>query len=232
MTKKAPNQDISIIEKQLQILLPFITESRWNRIVEIVENRTYNVVPVLEHIYDSGNTSAVMRSAEAFGFSKFHIIERPDGQFKHSTRVSQGTEKWLQIKRHKDSLRCLREFKERGFKIYATHLEATIKIENINWSHPSAIIFGNEKDGVSQEALSLCDEKFLIPMYGFAQSFNISVAAALCFQFIHQSRVSTWGKSGDLNPSEKTEMLFDYVYKSIKEPDKILRSISGSNFNP
>ncbi|MCB9026038.1 MAG: RNA methyltransferase [Bdellovibrionaceae bacterium] len=212
------NEYISKIKK----LEPFLTESRWDRIQNTIKNRTLNIVPVLEHIYDRGNISAVMRSAEAFGFINFHIVERPDGQFKTSNRVTQGTDKWLKIKKHKETKKCLGELKERGFKIYATHLNATVAIDEIDFTQASAVILGNEKEGVSEEALEMCDDTFIIPMFGFAQSFNISVAGALCFYHIHKYRLEKMGSSGDLCEKDAAKFTLEYMCKSIKGAEKIL----------
>ena len=223
MTDSGSFYDLDLINKKIEILKDFVTPHRWDRIEKVVSDRTFQIAPVLEHIYDNGNISAVMRSAESYGFINFQIIERSDGQFKNSQRVSQGTEKWLKIKKSKDTTTCLRDLKSQGFKIYATHLDATIKIEDINFCQPSAIIFGNEREGVSPEALELCDERFIIPMYGFAQSFNISVAAALCFFHIHSNRRSQLGKSGDLTDIQSKSLVLEYLMKSLDEPEKILK---------
>jgi len=215
--------EYEILLDKIKKLEPFISENRLQRIHSTIENRTLHIAPVLEHIYDRGNISAVMRSAEAFGFINFQIIERPDGQFKTSHRVTQGTDKWLKIKKHKSSEGCLHKLRDQGFKIYATHLDATIGIDDIDFTKPSAVILGNEKDGVSKEALELCDEKFIIPMYGFAQSFNISVAGALCFYHIHKYRREKMGKSGDLSDLEKAQFTLEYMCKSIKGAEQILK---------
>lgn len=163
-----------------------VSDSRKEKIESTICNRSLNIAPVLENIYDRGNTSAVMRSAEAFGFIDFNIIDRADGEFKAANRVTQGADKWLDIKRFESAKACAQSLKSRGFNIYATHLQATTTIQEIDFTKPTAVVFGNEKDGVSDELLSLCDGSFIIPMYGFSQSFNISVASALSFQFIHQ----------------------------------------------
>ncbi|MCB0356196.1 MAG: RNA methyltransferase [Bdellovibrionales bacterium] len=208
--------------QQIEILQPFINAERMNRIHQVISQRTLNIVPVLEHIYDRGNISAVMRSAEAFGFVNFHIIDRPDGQFKVSNRVTQGTDKWLRVKKHQTTTACLKQLKTQGFKIYATHLDATTAIEDIDFTKPSAIILGNEKEGVSSEALEYCDERFIVPMYGFAQSFNISVAAALCFYHIHRYRSLKLPTSGDLPEYEKAHFTLEYMCKSLKSAKQIL----------
>ncbi|MCB0391225.1 MAG: RNA methyltransferase [Bdellovibrionales bacterium] len=219
------DQHYEDILSKIDKLKPFLSESRWQRIQEVVAQRTLNIVPILEHIYDRGNISAVMRSAEAFGFVNFHVIDRPDGQFKPANRVSQGTDKWIRLKKHKNTTQCLTELKDKGFKIYATHLDATISIEEIDFSQPSAVILGNEKEGVSQEALAMCDHKFMIPMYGFAQSFNISVAGALCFYHIHNYRKQKLGSSGDLSEKDLAQFTLEYMCKSIKSAEQLLHRL-------
>ncbi len=175
--------DVSLVLDKLDHL---ISEPRKVKIESTINNRSLNIAPVLENIYDRGNVSAVMRSAEAFGFIDFNIIDRADGEFKAANRVTQGADKWLDIKNFESAPSCAQTLKKRGFNIYATHLQASTTIQEIDFTQPTAVVFGNEKDGVSDELLNLCDGSFIIPMYGFSQSFNISVASALTFQFIHQ----------------------------------------------
>ncbi len=179
---------IQILEKEFdvtRIISTFdflVTEARKQKIERIVKLRSRSCVPILENIYDRGNTSAVMRSAESFGFFDFHIIDKSK-DFKESSRVTQGADKWLNVNRSTNTYKTLTKLKIRGVKIYTTALTQTaIEIKDLDFSSDVAFVFGNEKDGVSKEALDLSDGNILIPMVGFTQSFNISVAAALCFQ--------------------------------------------------
>lgn len=162
-----------------------VTPERWKRIQDVVRQRRDHVAIVLEDIYDRGNASAVMRSAEAFGLYQIHMIELGE-KFKESKRVTQGAHKWLDIKKWKNTTECIRSLKDSGHRIYVTHLDASAKpLSKLDWSQPFALCFGNEKDGASEELLNLADERVFIPMQGFVQSFNISVAAALCFYHIY-----------------------------------------------
>src|SRR4051812_29005379 len=110
-------------EKVLELAAPFLTQERRARIQDVVAKRTYSVIPVLENIYDRGNVSAVMRSSEALGMQSVHVIE-PGEKFKSANRVTQGADKWLDVTRWKSSRECALDLKSRGYKIYATHLEA------------------------------------------------------------------------------------------------------------
>jgi len=210
----------------IERLAPHLTDERKARIHQVAMGRTYNVATVTEHIYDVGNVSAVMRSAESFGFLPFHIIETPDGKYKMSDRISKGTEKWLDIHRYKSGdltteSGCFKRLRDQGYKVYATDLNATVDIKDLNFSEPVAIVFGNEHAGITEKVRSTADGTFRIPMHGFAQSFNISVAAALTFQTIHRARVEQLGKgSGDLTSAELQNLVAQYYLRTLDSAEK------------
>ena len=220
------DQEISA-QNIVEVLTPLLTEERLNRIETVVQGRTYNVAPILEHIYDRGNVSAVMRSAEAFGFFNFNIIEPKDGKFKTSQRVAAGSEKWLDVKKHSSSRECVEFLRQKNFQIFATHLEASRPIQEIDFSVPTAIVLGNEKDGVSSEMLDLVDGGVILPMYGFVQSFNISVAGALSFYHIHRERERLLGCSGDLTSEQKIGLKALYMIRSCESHAKVLKAQLG-----
>lgn len=201
----------------LHRLKEIVTESRWNRIQQVVASRSYQIAPVLENIYDRGNVSAVMRSAEAYGFINFHIVERDGASFKAANRVTKGTDKWLDIYKHKTPTECAHDLQSFGYRVYATHLDATTSIDEIDFTQPTAVVLGNEKDGVSQEMLDLADGTFILPMHGFAQSFNISVAAAIIFSHIFSVRRAQQMDS-DLNDNEKQLLTAQYLLRSVANP--------------
>lgn len=211
-------------EQVLEVLNSQLTDSRKEKIQYVVENRVKSFQPVFENIYDRGNISAAMRSAEAFGFYKFHIIEQPDAKFKAANRVTQGTEKWLDINKYETTASCIESLKAQGLKVYVTHLEAkSINIDDVDFSQPSALMFGNEKEGISKEALEASDGSVIIPMQGFAQSFNISVAAALSFYHVHQYRKAHQMPHTDLTPEEQLYLKALYYTKSVKNPNLYFR---------
>jgi tRNA (guanosine-2'-O-)-methyltransferase len=208
----------------LELAAPFLTDERRARIKKVVAQRTYSIIPVLENIYDRGNVSAVMRSSEALGLQAVHVVELSE-RFKSANRVTQGADKWLDVTRWQSSKECALDLKARGYKIYATHLDAAVPIGDIDWSQPSAIVFGNEKDGVSKEMLQLCDQAVIIPMLGFVQSFNISVAAAISLYHIYQDRMKRLGHHGDLNDEEQNILTALYCIRSAKNPERLLKRL-------
>lgn len=219
----ALNQSHYSPDQIIEVFSALITPERLQKIDEVIQKRSQTFIPVLENIYDRGNISAVMRSAEAFGFYEMHIIESGE-KFKESARVTQGADKWLNIYKWKSTEECLSYLNDKKIKIYATHLSKdSIEIKDIKTKPESsvALIFGNEKDGVSNRALEFCDGNVLIPMLGFTQSFNISVAAALCLQEAAKKSFTT---------SEQNQLALKatYILKSIDltdiHMDKILKS--------
>jgi tRNA (guanosine-2'-O-)-methyltransferase len=168
-------------EEVLKWVYPLLTQERQDRIEKVVKNRIFRHAVVLENIYDRGNTSAVLRSAEAFGLANIHIIETFE-KFKESQRTTAGADKWLEVKKWKSTKDFIQQIKSQGKKIAVTYLDSSSQpLGDLNFQEDIALVLGNEKDGVSTEMLAAADYKVIIPMVGFVQSFNISVAGALCF---------------------------------------------------
>lgn len=182
---------------------PLLTPERKQKIDRVVEQRNFDTAMVLEGIYDRGNISAVMRTAEGLGFGNFHVIETQE-KFKEANRVTQGADKWVEVKKWKKTTDCVKTLKEQGYKICVTHLDAKAKpLHDIDFSGKVALVLGNEKEGVSPEMVAAADECVIIPMTGFVQSFNISVAGALCLYHIAQDRLKRRGSNASLNEEEK-----------------------------
>ncbi len=205
-------------------LAPRLTVERWAKIQKVVANRTCDVTAVLENIYDRGNTSAVMRSAEAMGFQNIHLIE-PGDRFKEANRVTAGADKWLDVVRFRETPEAVEHLKASGYKVLATHLDAGARpLESLDLTGPIAIVFGNEKDGISIEMQKLADATVILPMRGFVQSYNISVAAAIAFQAISSVRARA-GLSGTLSESERRVLEAHYVLRTLDNPADLLKRL-------
>ena len=202
-------------EDILNRLSSMITEERDLRMDQVIAGRTNHFVPIMENIYDRGNISAAMRSAEAFGFLNFNIVENKNQKFKSANRVTQGADKWLNVTDYDKPEDCVKNLKSDGFQIFCTHLEASRPISEIDFTEPTALVFGNEKDGVSKEMVRLSDGNVIIPMIGFSQSFNISVAAAISFYHVYLERVRHLQKNGDLTDAEKMKLKAHYVIQTL-----------------
>ncbi|MES2962640.1 MAG: RNA methyltransferase [Bdellovibrionota bacterium] len=209
----------------LELLEPQLTAERQERIRLTVAGRTCNVATVLEDIYDRGNVSAVLRSAEALGFQCAHVIELGE-KFKSSARVTQGADKWLDVRKWKSTGECVAELKRLGYRIVATHLDSKAKpIGEIDFTKPTALVLGNEKDGISKEMIESADETTIIPMHGFVQSFNISVAGAVSMYHIMRERERVLGRSGDLTDEEKLVLRAEFSLRSSKNPERLIEEL-------
>lgn len=211
----------------IELLDNVITEERIEKINKVILSRTNNFIPVLENIYDRGNINAVMRSAEAFGFYNMYIVEDEDAPHKESNRITKGTHKWLDIHKHSSAKSAVTELKSNGVQVYCTHLEASKNIAEIDFTKPTALVFGNEAKGVSDEMLSLCDGNCIIPMEGFAQSFNISVAAAISFYHVYLKRVEALGANGDLSQVQQEWLKANYFIKSFGGLEKFKKLVTN-----
>ena len=218
--------DLSVkADDVLKHVWPQLTLPRQAKISEVVGKRCYSNVVVLEDIYDRGNASAVMRSAEAFGLGQVHMIELGE-KFKESQRTTAGADKWVEVKKWKSTKDCVTELKRQGKQIIVTHLDETAKpLTEIDFSKPSALVLGNEKTGVSPEMLAMADHRVIVPMIGFVQSFNISVAGALCFYQMYLSRTAGKGLS-ELTLDEQNTLKAIYTLRTLDSGEEILKTLA------
>lgn len=205
----------------IEALAPYLTEHRQEKIARVVRQRTYTVTPVLEGLYDRGNVSAVIRSAEAMGFQSVHVIETA-AKFKEANRVTQGAEKWLDVIRWRSTAACVERLRQGGYRILAAHVDKAEPIDAYDFSEPAAIVFGNEHEGLSEEVLDTADGRLMIPMSGFTRSFNISVAAALILYHVRSRREAKLGAQGDLTEDEQRCLTAAYYLRCVKYAEHVL----------
>lgn len=211
--------DVTEIEEKIW---PLLTPERQRKISEVAAHRCFDISVVLESIYDRGNISAVMRTAEGLGFSRFHIIETFE-KFKNANRVTQGADKWVEVQKWKKTSDAIEYFKKNKIRICVTSLDAAKPLHEVDFSTPLALVLGNEKDGVSQEMLEAADERVIIPMPGFVQSFNISVAGALCMYQIYQSRLQKLGRCEDVSDEQIRILKAEYALRTLDSAEAILK---------
>lgn len=208
-----------------EVLAPWVSEARRARIEAVLRERTRTVVPVCEGIYDQGNINAVLRSAESLGFQSVHVIETQE-RFKRSNRVASGADKWLDVHRHAGLQAGLSSLRAQGYQILATALSDRARpLAEFDFTRRTAIVFGNEKEGASPELLREADAHVIIPMVGFTQSFNISVAAALALYHVQQDRLRRQGFHGDLSVEERERLRVLFYARSIPQPERLLHRI-------
>jgi tRNA (guanosine-2'-O-)-methyltransferase len=179
----------------VEILGPHLTDERRRRIDEVVAHRTLKLAVALEGVHDPHNAAAVVRTADAFGVQRVHIVQN-GVRFRASRKVTQGTHKWVDISVWKTPAPFAEAMREAGARLLVAAMDGAIEVGEVDLARPTALVFGNEADGVSQEMRALADGAFRIPMYGFVESFNVSVAAAIAVARLRA------GGGGDLSPAE------------------------------
>ncbi|MBS1516085.1 MAG: RNA methyltransferase [Bacteroidetes bacterium] len=161
--------------------------------LSVVEKRQDDLTIVLENIHDPHNVSAILRSVESVGIDEVYLIYNTN-KFPRIGRVSSASaNKWVTLNKFKTVEECYGILKEKGFKIYTTHLAENTEnasLYDLDFTERCAIVVGNEHAGVSEEAVRLSDKNFVIPMYGMIQSLNVSVSAAVClYEALRQRQV-------------------------------------------
>ena len=213
-----------------ETLGPLLTESRRKRICEVVRHRCFDVAVVMEGLYDRGNLSAVVRTGEGLGFANFHVIETSE-RFKEANRVTQGADKWVELTRWKSTQTAIQSLKTQGKQLVVTALSSrSVPLDQVDFSKPSALVLGNEKDGVSAEMIDAADVVAVVPMYGFVQSFNISVAGALCLFQILQDRRRRRGTQADLSEEQQSILTALYYMNTLDSAVDVLRDRFGGPF--
>lgn len=201
----------------------FLSEERKNYIEKVLQNRTEYIQVVLEDLIDPHNVNAILRTGECLGIQHYHIIEN-QYPFKIGRGVSKGATKWIDIHQYEGSgesntFHAIEQLKSQGFKILTTSLGVEDKsLNTIDLTEPVAIVFGNEKEGVSQKAKDLADGSIKIPIYGFTESYNVSVAAAILMQnLIERMRkeVGNWQFSAEIYQNYQLR----WLKKCMARPD-------------
>lgn len=212
--------------KLIAYLEQFVTEKRQEVFKNVLDNRTRHFTVILEDLYQKHNTSAITRSCDVFGIQDLHIIENKYKTYV-SNQVGKGSQKWLTFHRYNsfehNTQTCIDSVKEKGYQIIATtpHEKSNF-VADFDVSKKSAFVFGVEKEGVSEMMLKQADGHLKIPMYGFTESLNVSVAAAIVLQHV-TARIRNTEIDWKLTDAEKKVIYGQWLQKSIKSIRKILQ---------
>ncbi len=220
--------------KLLEHLSGYLTPQRDELFNKILDMRTRYITVVLEDIYQSQNASAVIRTCDCFGIQDVHIIENRN-EFKVNREIALGASKWLNLHKYNEgqnnSREVIEKLKENGYRIVATtpHTNDQELPDFDLTKGKTALIFGSEHPGVTETIMNEADEFLKIPMYGFTESFNISVSAAIILHHLtlklRQSENINWM----LSKKEKDELKFEWIRKSIKRSELIEKRFLEQN---
>ncbi len=177
------------------------TERRIERLRHVLERRQDDLTVVVENVHDPHNVSAVLRTCDAVGVGTIHLVYTKETFPEPGRASSAGVAKWMDFVRHDSVEGAVESLRKESFRILATTLgEETASLYEVDLRKRVALVFGNEHRGVSDEMLEACDERLRIPMVGFVESLNISVACAVSMYEAMRQRIA----SGSYGAREST----------------------------
>jgi tRNA (guanosine-2'-O-)-methyltransferase len=158
-----------------------MTPERTKRLTDVLAKRQHDLTVVLENVFDPHNISAVMRTCDAVGIQDVYVLNSAIPRHKKwGKRSSSSAAKWLTVHQFSDTVACVQALRGRYERILTTHLSHdAVSLHALDLTRPTALVFGNEHGGISEELRSLADGNFIIPQVGIIQSLNISVACAV-----------------------------------------------------
>ena len=189
---------------------------RFQKLARALRRRQPDLTVLMERVHKSHNLSAILRNCDAVGVLEAHAIP-PEGGLQIHSHTSAGTAKWVRLVRHRTIQEAIKELKGRGFRILAAHPGPdAVDFREVDFTVPTALMMGAELLGLSDEALELADLRISIPMVGMAQSFNVSVAAALLlFEAFRQREAAHMYDESRIDPEDTRRILFEWAYPRI-----------------
>ena len=219
-------------------------EDRNKRVVDTLNRRQPDLTVVMENVHKPHNLSAIARTCDSVGVGKLHAVV-PKGSFRLGGKAASGTQKWVKAKYWRTTTEVVDSLKEKGFTIYAADLGPNaVDYREIDYTQPTAIFVGSELVGVSDEARACADFSMTVPLYGMAESLNVSVATAVVLYEAARQRESA-GMYNDLRIRQDTfdRLRFEWLhptvarycqkrhldYPALNEHGDIIESISGNS---
>ncbi len=205
----------------INYLSTFVTAPRMELFEKVLAKRTSYITVILEDIFQPQNASAVLRTCDCFGIQNIHVIENRN-EFNVSKEVALGSSKWLTIHKYKssenNSLNAVRTLKKQGYRIVATtpHKSDQFLPDFDLLKGKTALVFGSELPGISDTIINEADEFLKIPMYGFTESFNISVSAAVILHDLTEKLRQQPSKFWELSENERNEIKLQWLRNTIK----------------
>jgi len=202
-------------QQLIDFLGDYVTENKKGKMDAALAERTRQISVVLEDIYQPHNASACLRSCECLGVQDVHIVERRNN-YRPNNGVSLGSSKWLSMHRYHSIGAAIETVKSRGYQVVATTPNVDgHDLSSLPLDKPVALLFGTEEEGLSDESLAAADTTLRLPMYGFTQSYNISVTVAICLSRLVE-RLRTEELDWKLSAEEKQKLTLEWYRRIVR----------------
>jgi len=211
-------------------LQSLLSQKRIENLQRVLNNRLEDIVVVLDNLFDPHNMGAIVRTVEALGIQDIHVIER-DTPLDLSYKVTKYSHKWVSIHTYENARSCVDFIKKHGFQIVVAQMTGTaVPIDDFEIYPDSkiAIVMGNEHAGASEEICQLADTHVVVPMYGFTESYNVSVATALVLaDFVNKKRSAILPETGTLSENRKIVLYDQWLQKAVKKSELLLKAFES-----
>jgi tRNA (guanosine-2'-O-)-methyltransferase len=202
-------------ERVIRLLEPLVLERRRERLLEVIDGRLASVTVVFDAPHDPFNGAAVVRSCEAFGVQKLHVVERTE-RFLAASSVARGAQKWVDVVRHPRAESAIGALRAEGATLVGAHPAGDLLPEDLASIPRLALVLGNERDGITAELDTACTHRVRVPMRGFVDSLNVSVTAAILLDHAVRAR------KGDLAEGDRRRLYARGLYFSVQKAESIL----------
>ena len=209
----------------------YTTPERLARIDSVLRHRIVSVTTVFEDVFDPHNIAAGLRTSEGYGLHDLHVICN-EHEMRSKSTVAKSADQWLEIHQHDSTAAGVKHLKEQGFAIWVSDLQATESLTQMPLDPKIAIVVGNAKSGISDEMRALADRRYILPMYGMVQSFNLSVALAISLEQLLPRRRAELGAQekpqiGDMPIERMWALRQRWLEFGQKHPEALRRALTA-----
>lgn len=204
-------------ERVVRLLEPLVLERRRERLREVIDRRLASVTVVMDQPYDPHNGAAVVRSCEAFGIQRLHVVEKGRVPFLVAGPVARGSQKWIDVSIHAAPEAAAETVRREGFELVAAHPEGELAPDDLGAIPRVALVLGNERDGIREALMQACTRRVRVPMRGFVESLNMSVTGAILMH------AATRGRPGDLGARDRLRLYARGLYLTVPHAEEALR---------
>lgn len=219
MHRRRPWPQIDPLERVVQ-------PRRVARVDHVLGARLSSVTVVFEDIFDPHNVGAGMRTADGYGLQDVHVVTEKHG-FRGPGTVARSAEQWLTVHRHAAAEPAIAALRREGFAIWVSDLDAPDALDALPVNGKVALVIGNEAEGISAAMRAAADVRFVLPMHGMVQSFNLSVALAISLEHVARARrraLAAEGLSGDLPLDRQWALRQRWLEFGVRTPPKMRKA--------
>ena len=220
----------------IRVLTPWVSEARRTRMETVIRARLGSLILGVEDMYSTHNGSACMRTAESLGIQDVVAVEtrnpyplpevHEELPERPHRKITAHAHHWVDLHRLEDAAALKRWAISRSVRVLGTSPHASQNLGQVVLdSRPIMVLFGNEKDGLRPSTVEACDEVFRLDMFGFTESFNLSVSVGMVLAHLGQRLRSRQRdpRRGDLDPDRRLHILARWLVRDVRAAGPLLR---------